>query len=124
MKWGCIPAGPRDFSLSDNLQTGSEAHLTSYAVGARGFPRRVKQQEHEVNHSPPSSSEVTNGRAIHPVPHNILLAWCLIIQTQGPLYFSCISYFIVEVNCVEVVSFINRICLSDSYSIMLLERSL
>jgi hypothetical protein len=29
---------------------------------------RVKRQGHEADHSPPSSAEVDNGGAIHPLP--------------------------------------------------------
>jgi hypothetical protein len=36
---GLIPAGARDFSLLHSVQTGSEAHPTSYRMGTRGsFP--------------------------------------------------------------------------------------
>jgi hypothetical protein len=41
------------------VQTTSGVHPSSCPVGAQGlFPSRLKQQENELDHSPPSSAEV------------------------------------------------------------------
>jgi hypothetical protein len=57
------PVEARDFSLLQNVQTGSGAHPVSLFNGYRlSFPG-VKRPGREVNHPPPSSPEVKNGRS-------------------------------------------------------------
>jgi hypothetical protein len=46
-----IPGGAIEFSLLQNIQTGSEAHLASYSMGS-GWG--IKRPEREVDHLPPS----------------------------------------------------------------------
>jgi len=61
--WGTIQVvvGARDFSLLQNILTGSGAHSTSFFHGYQGiFPWRLKWPKHEVDHSLPSSAEVKN----------------------------------------------------------------
>jgi len=55
-----IPVGVRDFSLHKNVQTGSEFNQAYFSMGTQFFFPRVKLPEHEVNHSPPSSTKVKN----------------------------------------------------------------
>jgi hypothetical protein len=59
-----------DFRQEHNVQFGSvccPAHLYN---GYRGvFPRGLKPQEREADHSPLSSAEGKNGVAVTPVPH-------------------------------------------------------
>jgi hypothetical protein len=51
------------YSLFHSVQTASEAHSASYPKGITGVPSsEVKRPGHEVNHSPPSSTEVHNAR--------------------------------------------------------------
>jgi hypothetical protein len=72
-----FPVGARNSSLLNSGQTGSGAHPASYTMGTVGpFPRGkvgggrgVKQPGHEVDHSPPSSTEIKNGEAIPTLPH-------------------------------------------------------
>jgi hypothetical protein len=59
----------QDFSLH-SVQTDSGAHAASIPVGYMElFPRGVKRQGREADHSPPSSAEVKNGGAIPPLPY-------------------------------------------------------
>jgi hypothetical protein len=62
---GLIPG----ISLPWRIQTGTEAHLTSYPTGTG-----IKGLRHEVDHSPPSSATVKNGGAVPPLPHTS--SWC------------------------------------------------
>jgi hypothetical protein len=64
---GLIPAEVRDFSLLHSVQTGSWDHPSSYSMGTGGSFPEVKRQEREADHSPPSSAEVKNGRAVSPL---------------------------------------------------------
>jgi hypothetical protein len=48
------------FSLCHHIQTSCGAEPASYPVGILGSLPRVKQLEHEADHSPPSSAEVEN----------------------------------------------------------------
>jgi hypothetical protein len=41
-----------------SVQTGSEAHPTSYTMGTGGSFRGVKRPGREAGHSPPTSAEV------------------------------------------------------------------
>jgi hypothetical protein len=66
-----FPAGVRDFSLVHNIQTGSGAHPTSYAMTTEGCFPGVKQQGRESDNSSPSSAEVKNCAAILPPPSPI-----------------------------------------------------
>jgi hypothetical protein len=54
------------FSLLRSVQAGSGALPASYPIGTGGLSLGVKRQERESDHSPPSSAEVKNGRAIPP----------------------------------------------------------
>jgi hypothetical protein len=47
-----------NFSPLHVVQTGSEAHPASYSMGSEGlFPREVKRQRCEADHSPSISTE-------------------------------------------------------------------
>jgi hypothetical protein len=51
--------GQENFSLLQNVQTGSWAHPTSYLMGTgvlSGWARVVKQPGREIDHSPPPST--------------------------------------------------------------------
>jgi hypothetical protein len=53
-----VPVG-QEFSLLHVVQTDSGVHPASYPMGTgSSFPRGVKRQEHEADHSPPASAEV------------------------------------------------------------------
>ena len=61
--WGTtqIVAGAKDFSLLQNILTGSGAHTTSFFHGYQGiFPWGLERPKHEADHSLPSSAEVKN----------------------------------------------------------------
>jgi hypothetical protein len=59
----------QEISLLHCVQTGSGAHPSSQPMGTGGSFPKVKRQEREADHSPPSSAEVKNGGAIRPLPH-------------------------------------------------------
>jgi hypothetical protein len=53
--------GPRIFSSSLCVQTGSGAHPASFTMGtASPFPGDKARPKRDANHSPPSSAEVVN----------------------------------------------------------------
>jgi hypothetical protein len=55
------PAGAKNFSSSLCVQTDSEAHPASCAMGTGGpFPGAKAQPGRDADHSPPSSAEVEN----------------------------------------------------------------
>ena len=54
-----VPIGAADFSLLQNLQTGSAAHPVSYSLGTGVLSRGVKRPGRYINHSS-SSAEVKN----------------------------------------------------------------
>jgi hypothetical protein len=62
-------AEARDFSLLHIVHTGSGAHPAFCTVGTGDCFLGVKQPERVAYHSPPSSAEVKNGGAVHPLPH-------------------------------------------------------
>jgi hypothetical protein len=69
-------AEARGFSFPYSVQTVSEDHLASYAMGGWGpIFSRVKRLKREDGHSPPSSAQVKNVQAILPIAHKAL---CLI----------------------------------------------
>jgi len=56
-----VLARARDFSLSQNIQTGSGAHPVSCSVDFGGlFPQEIKRPEHEADNRPVSSTKVMN----------------------------------------------------------------
>jgi hypothetical protein len=60
-----FPAEARDLSLLHNLKkTGPGTHPVPYAMGTGDVSLGLKCHRHEADHSPPSSAEVKNGRAI------------------------------------------------------------
>jgi hypothetical protein len=75
----------RNFSLLQTIQTSSGANPASYAMGTRGsFHTRRGVGGGRVAQAPPPSAEIKNGRAIHPLPPYVFMAWCL-INKQGQL---------------------------------------
>jgi hypothetical protein len=53
------PAEAKDFSSNLCVQTGSEAHPASCAMGIGGpFPEANRGRDVNADHSPPSSAEV------------------------------------------------------------------
>jgi hypothetical protein len=55
------PAGAKDFSSILCVQTGSEAHSASCAMGTGGpFPGGKARPGRDADHSPPASAEVEN----------------------------------------------------------------
>jgi hypothetical protein len=71
---GSISGGGRDFSLLNNIKTGSGAHPASYTTGTGDFFPRVKRQGREADHSSSSSAEVKSDRAVPPSFLNS--SWC------------------------------------------------
>jgi hypothetical protein len=63
-----ISAEGRGFSILQELQTGSAAHLDSYPMGTGGSFSGTKRTVREAGHLPPSIAEVKNGGAIPPLP--------------------------------------------------------
>jgi hypothetical protein len=62
-EWGFViwfPAGIRDFSLLQSIQTISGAHPASYWIDAGTLSPGVKQQQRETAHSPPSTAKAKN----------------------------------------------------------------
>jgi len=56
-----VPTEARDFSLLQNVKTGSAAHTTSCSTGIGVLSRGVKRPERGVDQSPPSSAQLKNG---------------------------------------------------------------
>jgi hypothetical protein len=57
MGW-TIPAGATNFSLLQNVHTGSGAHVASYPMGTGGSLVRDEVAGAELQHSPSSSAKV------------------------------------------------------------------
>jgi hypothetical protein len=55
-----FPAGAGNFSLLHRVQTGSEAHRTSYRMGTGAVSPQIKRPEREADHLPPPSAEFKN----------------------------------------------------------------
>jgi hypothetical protein len=68
-----FPAGAGNFSLHHRVQDGSGAHPVSYSMRSRGSLLGVKQPGREADHSPPSSTEVTDC-----VELCAFIVWCLL----------------------------------------------
>jgi hypothetical protein len=66
-------SGNARFSLLHSLKTDSGAHPVC-GMGTGGSFPGVKRQEHEAEHSSPSSVEVKTGGAVPPIPH--MSPWC------------------------------------------------
>jgi hypothetical protein len=66
---GSIPAGPRDFSLLNSVQTGSGATQPPIQWAKRVLSLAVKRPGREADYLSQSSAEVKNGGAILPLPH-------------------------------------------------------
>jgi hypothetical protein len=56
-------------SFRHRIQTGSEAHPTSYTMGIGVLSLGTKRPGREADHSPPSSAEVTNAWSYISTPH-------------------------------------------------------
>jgi hypothetical protein len=55
------PEEAKDFSSTVCIQTGSEVHPASYAMGTGGpFPGSKARPGRDADHSPPSIAEVKN----------------------------------------------------------------
>jgi hypothetical protein len=52
-----------------SVHSGSSAHPASYPVGTGNIFPGLQRQEHEADHSPPSSAEIKNRGAIPQFPH-------------------------------------------------------
>jgi hypothetical protein len=59
----------QDFSLLQSVQTGSWAHLTSYAVGTGAISPGVKRLGLEADHSTPYSAEAKKCGLVPPFPY-------------------------------------------------------
>jgi hypothetical protein len=68
----------RDFSLFHNIQTGSESHPASCVMSTGAISLGVKQPGHEVDHSPPCSTEVRDVWSYIFTFLHILTAWRII----------------------------------------------
>jgi len=85
------PRRTRFFS-SPNIQTSFGAHPTSYSVGTSFF-LGVKQQEHKVNHSLPSSAKVKNVYS-----HTSTPPMCLLGMGKDNFTFLSFVNFITRYN--------------------------
>ena len=76
-----------NFSLLQNVQTGSGAHPASYSIGmGKGaHSLGVKQPGYEGDNSPPSNAEVKNERIYTSTLLYAFMAW---IGTNLPLPFT------------------------------------
>jgi hypothetical protein len=63
-----------DFSLLQNVQTGSTAHPATCSMDTGNFQGAMRKAI-EVNHSPPSSAEVKNERSYTSTPPYTFMAW-------------------------------------------------
>jgi hypothetical protein len=73
-----IPVRSRIFT-SPLTQTGTGDHQVSYPMGTGGsFPRGVKQQGREADHSPPTSAEVKKTWIYTSTPPHVFMALCLV----------------------------------------------
>jgi len=61
-----IPSGTGDYTLLQNLQTGSEAQPSSYSMDTGGS---LLQTRREDNHSPPSNAVAENVWRYNSTPH-------------------------------------------------------
>jgi len=75
-----------DFSLLQNVQTGSTAHPATCSMDTGNFPG-VTRMAIEVNHSPPSSAEVKNKWSYTYTPH--ISSW----SGQGKIYLYLLGVF-------------------------------
>jgi len=67
-----------NFSFHHHIQSGSEAHPTSYPMGVLGaLSLGIKQLGHEADHPLPSSAQVKNAWSYtstrHIRPHGVVL---------------------------------------------------
>jgi hypothetical protein len=76
----------KDLSLTHSVQTGYGAHPAFYPINTGGSFPWVKLPGIEIDHSPPSSAEVKNGRAIYPLPR---LHSTVLNKAQGQKYVTC-----------------------------------
>jgi hypothetical protein len=69
-----ILAGARDFSLLQDIRTGSKAHKAPYSLSYRASFLEAVQPEPEINHSPTSSAKVTNEWSYTSTPPYVFVA--------------------------------------------------
>jgi hypothetical protein len=60
------------FSLLHSVQTRSEAHPASYAMGTGGSFPKGKADGEQADHSLPSSAKLKNGEAMPPLYHALM----------------------------------------------------
>jgi hypothetical protein len=91
-----FPAGARNFSLHHHcVKTSSGAHPAPYPM-ANGVPSLgVKQQVHEADHPPPSSTVVKNMWSYTSTPLYAFMAWCLVKHRDN---------FTFTIWCTKVIS--------------------
>ena len=75
-----IPAGVTDFYLLQIVQTACGAHPASISMGTTVL-LGVKQPERDVDHAPPSSTEVKNEWSFMSAP-----CLCVLRYEQGKIY--------------------------------------
>jgi hypothetical protein len=68
------PVRVKKVSLLHIVQTGSGVHPTSYKMGTGGSFQGVKRQEHEADHSSPTSAEVKKMWIYTPTPPYVFMA--------------------------------------------------
>jgi hypothetical protein len=73
-----VPLGTGNFSLHHSVQTGSEAHPTTYPMATRGSFSGGKADGREANHLHSSSAEVKNSWSYTSTPpkrlHGVVLS--------------------------------------------------
>ena len=92
------PGGTKEFTLLQNIQTGSDAHSISYAM-AQEFRPGLKRPGCENDHSHSSSDEVKNTWSYTATPIHVFVAWK---ETNLP-FSSSSKYNITKVVAIPVV---------------------
>jgi hypothetical protein len=81
-----VSVGVGNFSLHRRIQTGSEAHPTSYPMDTRGSFPKVKRPGSEADHSSPSSAVVKNAWNYTSTPQYVFMAWCSVKRKHRDFY--------------------------------------
>jgi hypothetical protein len=64
-----FPPRVKNYSLLQNIEPGSGTNAAPSPMGTKGFfPRVVKREGSETDHSPPSRAKVKNDGVISPLP--------------------------------------------------------
>jgi len=90
------------FCFRQRLQTDSGAHPASYAMDIVGCYPWVKRPVRDADHSPPSSTEVTNTWRIPPLHQYVFVVWCL-VKHRNNFTFTFMKRKHLGVVCTRIV---------------------